>query len=726
MCVHECPSESGQDICLYEPDGFTMADDYCYTTYASYAYNQFCLPLTGDDGNTTYYDMVLGYIMSDLKLMERAASDFILTRELTAQGLGAAMLAGLLWICVISFCANQTCVKVMIWFSVAFTIGLLSLLGWTYWTNYQDYMSEACPSQLVFNSTCGGGRAMFLEIMTFLCPVSSLIYLTVMVRQRNKIHFAIHCYEECLKPLKDMPGLISWSVFVFFLSCASLYGFIYVYIVNLASGSIKTLQGPVAFPSANHLYRAWAEPSNLFGINIFYLFMCYWTICSLNSLHRTVVSMSTSVWYFTREKMVVQDNSPIWRSIKMALKYHLGTIVGGPIIMTFGWPLREFLSWVKGRLLKADKRTKSFKFWMAFWSCWLKFYEEYLKYITSTAYDNTGVYGDNYFNSAQNAFYLKVRNESRLKEFRENIQFWVPLIGKLFMGLTGTVYLYQWILTEQDIFDLGKIEFPFLPPTLVFMGCMLISEPFANLGMIITETMIYSFICDEEMYLGRQRLAQTEMKLFMDGHGKEAPKHLADYKIKAFGKKGQADDEEGEEDKGVIGSGQAVLAFMDTGGGQFKVEREAAHDFTPQILVDEYVEEEPSYQVRRVPKQEEPQTDDRLVEPEPEEEEEVEEPHEDLYNYEDQAPVDDGLRDRKGVDLGDGDGDDNQGNMKGGHTDLLGDEDDDQDGKNEDDLVLDDSVNKEKHDSENSEDEEDLDKNKKNDLFGMKRQTIDF
>ena len=71
--------------------------------------------------------------------------------------------------------------------------------------------------------------------------------------------------------------------------------------------------------------------------------------------------------------------------MKIALKYHTGSFFIGPALILL-WPIKKLASHAKQKLLKADKKTKSFKFWMAFWTCGLCWFEWRLKYITNHIY----------------------------------------------------------------------------------------------------------------------------------------------------------------------------------------------------------------------------------------------------------------------------------------------------------------------------------------------------
>jgi Plasma-membrane choline transporter. len=68
--------------------------------------------------------------------------------------------------------------------------------------------------------------------------------------------------------------------------------------------------------------------------------------------------------------------------VHYTLRYHLGSLVLGSILIPFVWPLNAFFKYVKQKIKKMHRASKKFKFWMATCTIPLIFYEHVIKYIT--------------------------------------------------------------------------------------------------------------------------------------------------------------------------------------------------------------------------------------------------------------------------------------------------------------------------------------------------------
>jgi hypothetical protein len=87
-------------------------------------------------------------------------------------------------------------------------------------------------------------------------------------------------------------------------------------------------------------------------------------------------------------------------------------------LVVFTAPINYIMELVRLKLKKMNRGTKQFKFWMGICTPPLVFFEHVTKYIDDQAIAQISVFGDPYYFNCVRLFYLKYRNESRLKEVK--------------------------------------------------------------------------------------------------------------------------------------------------------------------------------------------------------------------------------------------------------------------------------------------------------------------
>ena len=114
--------------------------------------------------------------------------------------------------------------------------------------------------------------------------------------------------------------------------------------------------------------------------------------------------------------------------------------------------------------------------------------------------------------------------------------------------------------------------------------------------------MLFCFVCDEEMYLGRQRFCEPEFREFMDAKGEAgASKNLEEYRVRALAFR--PDEEHTNTD--LIGSGQPTGTFIHD-QELYKIERKPEFEFNPEIKIRSEDEPPILYQIHRAPRSEIP------------------------------------------------------------------------------------------------------------------------
>ena len=124
--------------------------------------------------------------------------------------------------------------------------------------------------------------------------------------------------------------------------------------------------------------------------------MFLWNMGNTILFGRMIITSATSTWYFSREKSILEVIAsffllvliilklPVLRGLKYTARFHIGTIAYGSIVIALNWPFKSFFGMIKNRLKKIrNRKSRSFRFWMASCNIALSFYEYVLKYVSN-------------------------------------------------------------------------------------------------------------------------------------------------------------------------------------------------------------------------------------------------------------------------------------------------------------------------------------------------------
>ena len=169
------------------------------------------------------------------------------------------------------------------------------------------------------------------------------------------------------------------------------------------------------------------------SLHYFYIFLYLWWMGACIEFGRYVTASACASWYFSREKSILLD--PIWRGVKQSLRYHIGSLLLGSILVLIFWPLKTVMAFVRERIQiqnDRNRKAKTFRLLLAMLSGCVAVFERLVKYIHSRAYLQIAIYGDDFWVACVRMYYLQVRNASRLREIKK----WIGLphtIGKVFL-----------------------------------------------------------------------------------------------------------------------------------------------------------------------------------------------------------------------------------------------------------------------------------------------------
>lgn len=155
-----------------------------------------------------------------------------------------------------------------------------------------------------------------------------------------------------------------------------------------------------------HFFERNGTPSQLLE-SIFCVFTCLWCLFFLSAFSDMVLASVYSKWYWTYNKSRL-PMCILLQSVTQTLRYHIGTLAFGSLIITICRLLRLMVEYVDHMCRKYPNRLTQAIMWV--FRCFFWLFEKFMKFISESAYIMTAQYGTNFCTSAKKAFVLQVNN----------------------------------------------------------------------------------------------------------------------------------------------------------------------------------------------------------------------------------------------------------------------------------------------------------------------------
>lgn len=194
-----------------------------------------------------------------------------------------------------------------------------------------------------------------------------------------------------------------------------------------------------------------------------------------------VVAGGVAQWFFTREKKRL--SLPMMRSTGLLVRYHLGTVAFGSMVIGLVRLIRSILSFVQNRLKRFDNDCVRGVIWCC--QCCLWCFECALKFLTRNAYIETAIHGCNFCQGGRKAFQALSSNILRIAAINSVGDF-VLFLGKvLVVALTVTAGIY--LIQKKD-----GLHHPWVPITVAGIFAFLVAHCFVSVYEMVIDTI---FIC---------------------------------------------------------------------------------------------------------------------------------------------------------------------------------------------------------------------------------------
>jgi choline transporter-like protein 2/4/5 len=576
VCVKECPSEyfyfPNQEeefrklICSYDvtPTDKIEAKDAvekkkCAEWYLkSQPFEKRCIPILNDEVvnniTSTVNDMNPEKLLSSVKnikalsqveqIGQNVVDDLINSWWKILIGVAIAVATCIIYIVIMRWLA-----ALMVWLSL---VGVLALLiSAVYFTTRKyielknDPILDDTDDKNVFESYATKKDTWL--VLLIISSIALAIVLLILIFLRKRILLAIALVKEGSKAVSSVTSVLFFPLFpwifqlavIAFTICVALYlattGEPQYKIRGMANSTCPcSAQGykdgmicePEKFAqdcmteqynlcsNVTCKFIAMNNPVLYPYLQAFNLLAFLWGSFFVSALGQMILASVFATWYWTFRK----SNLPFFAVLDATcrvLRYHIGTLAFGSLIITICRLIRIMLEYVDQKLKKYDNEiTRAI---LCCCKCFFWCLEKFLKFINRNAYIMCAIHGKNFCASAKDAFLLLMRNIVRVFVLDKVTDF-LFFLGKLVITMGVGALSYLFFATDLTGIDNSGLNYNVVPVIVIMIITYIIASVFFSVYSMAVDTLFLCFLEDCERNDGSSEkpyyMSRNLMKIF--------------------------------------------------------------------------------------------------------------------------------------------------------------------------------------------------------------------
>jgi hypothetical protein len=188
----------------------------------------------------------------------------------------------------------------------------------------------------------------------------------------------------------------------------------------------------------------------------------------------------------------------IFQSVYFALRFHLGTLAFGSLVLAFIRPVKWIFWYVKEKIFKPGFEGNPFvQFFCGSLSCCVVFFERFLEFLDKHAYIQTALAGHGFCEGSRNAFALISENAASFLALGAVGDIF-KVLGKVFI-MVLTSFVGFLVVAYHEPYK-GSVQNP-VPVVGVFVVISyIVAGIFMTVHEMACDTIIQVFLVDEQIH----------------------------------------------------------------------------------------------------------------------------------------------------------------------------------------------------------------------------------
>jgi choline transporter-like protein 2/4/5 len=344
---------------------------------------------------------------------------------IAALGGGLALALGFVWLILLKYCARVitwvTLIAVVVGMGAislyaSFKGGMLSAAELAGATGASDFVDDAQTAQLAADDA----NQTNFKILAYISIVLTIILLFIVLFFRTKLNKAIKMLEEASNCLKDITTLITFPLVTFtgMLLAVLWFTLVSAYIASSGEITASTITATASSMSGNATLPAssLSASDTMRAMLAYHFFVWLWTNQLVQAIGMCSISGAVCQWYFESKRVFEPEvpKNPVLKSIHAALRFHIGSLCFGSLIIAVVQFIRACLVYIDQNTKNLQKSNFLLKVMMKVVQCCMWCLEKCIKFIARNAYIMVALKGKGFCKSAKDSFFLLLNNLGQL------------------------------------------------------------------------------------------------------------------------------------------------------------------------------------------------------------------------------------------------------------------------------------------------------------------------
>ena len=257
-------------------------------------------------------------------------------------------------------------------------------------------------------------------------------------------------------------------------------------------------------------------------LQIYNVFALFWGLFFCSALGELILAGAFASWYWTFDKKHDLPSLPVLSSAGRAVRYHLGTVAFGSLIIAIIRMARATLEYIQRQTKGVDNPVA--RGVIRCCKCCLWCFEKFMRFINRNAYIVCAIYGSNFCASAKDAFSLLMRNILRVVVVNSTCEVML-LMGKLVVTALVTIGSFYFMEDRIPIEGLDRYvpttQHSWVPITTVAIASYFVCSVFFSVYTMAVDTIFMCFLEDIERNNGTPEKPYYMSKSLMKVLGKK-------------------------------------------------------------------------------------------------------------------------------------------------------------------------------------------------------------
>uniref|UniRef100_A0A673AC54 Choline transporter-like protein n=1 Tax=Sphaeramia orbicularis TaxID=375764 RepID=A0A673AC54_9TELE len=419
-------------------------------------------------------------------------------------GLLIAMLVSMLFLLLLRFTA-----PVMVWVLIVGVLGAGAYGIWHCYWEYDRYKNDAASiTDIGFTTNFNvylQVQETWLAFLIIISVVEAILLLTL-IFLRTRILIAISLIQESSKAIGYMMSSLLYPLvtFVLVLVCVAYWGATALYLATSGNPIYRVVALNSTMNDASScIFIKYNDEGlfqrNLFNLQIYNAVAFLWCVNFVIALGQCTLAGAFASYYWAFTKPDDIPMFPVTGSFIRTLRYHVGSLAFGSLILTLVQIVRIILEYIDHKTKDAQNAVA--RFILCCLKCCFWCLEKFIKFLNRNAYIMIAIYGKNFCVSAKNAFSLLMRNVIRvvvLDKVTDLLLFFGKLLVVGGVGVLSFFFFSGRILLPGSTFHSETLNYYWMPIITVVFGSYLIAHGFFSVYNMCVDTLFLCFLEDLE------------------------------------------------------------------------------------------------------------------------------------------------------------------------------------------------------------------------------------